>query len=449
MVIRSGSIRAILCVAAGAPLHACTPDQVPSAQVFDLPLIDLSHATSLADSTSCEYFSCDHAADYIGTNGDLQGDGAIYPKYAPFNANAEHTTALVEDADHSGAYYCEDPDAGCDLEVVDPVLKPIEMPVFAEGEHTTGLAADHSGGYYCEDPDAGCSTTAPDVVPKPIEPMVFAEGDAGQTSMLANSTECEYFSCDHSADYAGTYGTPENGTGDGVIFPKYAPFNANAEHTTGLADAKPYSEECEYYSCDHSADYIGTDGSGTGDGVIYPKYFPFSANGEHTTGLAADHSGGYYCEDPDAGCSTTAPDVVPKPIEPMVFAEGDAGQTSMLANSTECEYFSCDHAADYIGSGGDQLGDGTIYPAQELAPVAPAAAPAPGKGSQEKPCRPTPGHLLLMGHACVFGALEATGKLVTSGDFDAFVEDFKKSSISGAKAVTPVGGYVLGNALKA
>jgi len=276
---------------------------VPSAQVFDLPLIDLSHATSLADSTSCEYFSCDHAADYIGTNGDLQGDGAIYPKYAPFNANAEHTTALVEDADHSGAYYCEDPDAGCDLEVVDPVLKPIEMPVFAEGEHTTGLAADHSGGY--------------------------------------------------------------------------------------------------------------------------------------------------YCEDPDAGCSTTAPDVVPKPIEPMVFAEGDAGQTSMLANSTECEYFSCDHAADYIGSGGDQLGDGTIYPAQELAPVAPAAAPAPGKGSQEKPCRPTPGHLLLMGHACVFGALEATGKLVTSGDFDAFVEDFKKSSISGAKAVTPVGGYVLGNALKA
>ena len=183
--------------------------------------------------------------------------------------------------------------------------------------------------------------------------------------------------------------------------------------------------------------------------MIYPKYFPFSANGEHTTGLAADHSSGYYCKDPDAGCSTTTPDVVLKPIEMPVFDQGDAGQTSILANSTECEYFSCDHSADYIGSTGDQLGDGTIYPAQELAPVAPAAVPAAGKGSQEKPCRPTPGHLLLMGHACVFGALEATGKLVTSGDFDAFVEDFKKSSISGAKAVTPVGGYVLGNALKA
>jgi len=312
MVIRSGSIRAILCVAEGAPLHACTPDRVPSAQVFDLPLIDLSHATSLADSTSCEYFSCDHAADYATTYGTPQdgtGDGVIFPKYAPFNANAEHTTALVEDADHSGAYYCGEEMPGakeplCDLEVVDPVLKPIEMPVF-------------------------------------------------------------------------------------------------------------------------------------------------DANGEHTTGLAADHSSGYYCKDPDAGCSTTTPDVVLKPIEMPVFDQGDAGQTSILANSTECEYFSCDHSADYIGSTGDQLGDGTIYPAQELAPVAPAAAPAAGKGSQEKPCRPTPGHLLLMGHACVFGALEATGKLVTSGDFDAFVEDFKKSSISGAKAVTPVGGYVLGNALKA
>jgi hypothetical protein len=404
MVIRSGSIRAILCVAEGAPLHACTPDRVPSAQVFDLPLIDLSHATSLADSTSCEYFSCDHAADYATTYGTPQdgtGDGVIFPKYAPFNANAEHTTALVEDADHSGAYYCGEEMPGakeplCDLEVVDPVLKPIEMPVFdANGEHTTGLAADHSSGYYCKDPDAGCSTTTPDVVLKPIEMPVFDQGDAGQTSILANSTECEYFSCDHSADY------------------------------------------------------IGTDGTGTGDGVIYPKYFPFSANGEHTTGLAADHSSGYYCKDPDAGCSTTTPDVVLKPIEMPVFDQGDAGQTSILANSTECEYFSCDHSADYIGSTGDQLGDGTIYPAQELAPVAPAAAPAPGKGSQEKPCRPTPGHLLLMGHACVFGALEATGKLVTSGDFDAFVEDFKKSSISGAKAVTPVGGYVLGNALKA
>ena len=44
-------------------------------------------------------------------------------------------------------------------QTVDPVLKP--LPVGAVAEHTTGLydAPDHSGQYYCADPDAGCSTT--------------------------------------------------------------------------------------------------------------------------------------------------------------------------------------------------------------------------------------------------------------------------------------------------
>jgi hypothetical protein len=31
-----------------------------------------------------------------------------------------------------------------------------------------------------------------------------------------------------------------------------------------------------YYSCDHSSDYIGSEKTLTGDGVIYPKYTPFS-----------------------------------------------------------------------------------------------------------------------------------------------------------------------------
>ena len=176
------------------------------------------------------------------------------------------------------------------------------------------------------------------------------------------------------------------------------------------------STECSYYSCDHSADYIttGSDGASnlTGDGVIYPAYTPFSGAeaGASTSQLyepsysPGGHAGAYYADCGD-GCADEIVDPVLKPIEyPM----------------------------------------GTVMALAPPAAVA-GAAPAPKKGDQEAPAKPGPGHLMLMAPALLFGAAEATAKLLTNDDQSkgSWVSDFKAQSCRAADAVTPVGGFLL------
>jgi len=56
-----------------------------------------------------------------------------------------------------------------------------------------------------------------------------------------------------------------------------------------------------------------------------------------------------------------------------------------------------------------------------------------------------PGHLLLCGHACLMGAIEATGKLLSTGDAGAWSSDFASASRAAADAVSPVTGFVVGH----
>ena len=77
----------------------------------------------------------------------------------------------------------------------------------------------------------------------------------------------------------------------------------------GAGTAALDSSDCSYYSCDHSADYVGSDSNGadanlTHDGVIYPTYTPFSgaADPSSTTqlwGLEIDHTGDYVGTPPE------------------------------------------------------------------------------------------------------------------------------------------------------
>ena len=93
-----------------------------------------------------------------------------------------------------------------------------------------------------------------------------------------------------------------------------------------------------------------------------------------------------------------------------------------------------------------------MAPAQQLAaPVPVPAAGATGKLASvpEEGCeaeggcktvRSSPGHLMLMGHAMIFGALSATFSSDTSSSWS---DKFKQSSVDACESVTPVGGYVL------
>ena len=93
-----------------------------------------------------------------------------------------------------------------------------------------------------------------------------------------------------------------------------------------------------------------------------------------------------------------------------------------------------------------------MAPAQQLAaPVPVPAAGATGKlasvpeeGSEAeggcKTVRSSPGHIMLMGHAMIFGALSATFSSDTSSSWS---DKFKQSSVDACESVTPVGGYVL------
>mmetsp|Transcript_15965 Transcript_15965/g.31562 ORF Transcript_15965/g.31562 Transcript_15965/m.31562 type:complete len:346 (-) Transcript_15965:369-1406(-) len=330
-----------------------------------------AHTTGLTDSTTCDYFSCDHSADYIstGSNGEtnLTGDGTIYPGYTPLSGAEGHA-------------------------------------------HTAALN----------------STT--------------------------NSTTCNYYSCDNSNDYIGTNGGLLT---DGTIYPDQS---AAVHPTTGLTD----STTCDYYSCDHSADYIGTGSNGetnlTGDGVIYPAYAPF-ANGEsHETAMLCapaepGHAGAYFCSDPAASCSTTVVDPTLKPIELPVFgahaAPAAPGAPTMLS------YEPADHSgAFYCTEPEANCSVEVVDPVLKPLPAIALAPPVPSASDSEaKAQRPTPGVFVLAAHACILGAAEATAELVSNpfkeGALDRWSENFGKNSQANADAVTPVGGLFVKQALAA
>jgi len=83
-------------------------------------------------------------------------------------------------------------------------------------------------------------------------------------------------------------------------------------------------------------------------------------------------------------------------------------------------------------------------------PVAPEAVAA----STPKTARAAPGHLLLMSHSLLFGLASATSTMfadVTSGKADATLQwekNFRADSAAAAESVTPVGGFLLRQALE-
>jgi len=333
-----------------------------------------------------------------------------------------------------------------------------------------------------------------------IFPKYQSFAAADQPQMLSDSSECSYFSCDHSADYVGTGSNGEtNLTGDGVIFPKYQSF-AVADQPQMLSD----STECSYYSCDHSADYIGTVSNGadnhltsdgtiypiqeqapadsaqlactgydcdnsadyigtppeglTGDGVIYPEYTPLSGAVAHgTTALVeeANHSGAFYCPDAQAigvDCPTEVEDPVLIPIKyPVIAAAQTTGGTQLADAPVHDGAYYC---TEPEASCGTAVVDPVLKPIQypvfpELAPPAAVVTPETVHNKDVKPTRSSPGHLLLMGHACLFGAAEATSKLAEgllsgrSDSLSAWKADFSASSAKAATAVSPAGAAVL------
>jgi len=310
-------------------------------------LPDPGAATAALDSSECSYYSCDHSADYVGSDsngadGNLTHDGVIYPTYTPFGGAAEPGTSQL-----------------------------------------WGLEIDHTGDYIGTAPEP---LTGDGVIYPAYDPSY---ADAGNSTSQLWGLEI-----DHTGDYVGT--PPEPLTGDGVIYPAYDPSYADAGNSTS---------QLYGLDIDHTGDYIGSDGSLLGDGVIYPAQEGAAPGTTISLYEGADHSGAYYCGEPEADCSTEVVDPVLKPIEYPL------GVTMELA-----------------------------------APVATASVgPAPKKGDKEAPARPGPGHLMLMGPALIFGAAEATAKLFDPAKkgSGSWVADFQAESCKAADAVTPVGGYFL------
>mmetsp|Transcript_27381 Transcript_27381/g.67584 ORF Transcript_27381/g.67584 Transcript_27381/m.67584 type:complete len:234 (+) Transcript_27381:351-1052(+) len=226
--------------------------------------------------------------------------------------------------------------------------------------------------------------------------------------------------------------------------------------------------ECGYYSCDNSADYIAYNSDGvnnlTGDGVIYPKYAPF-ANAEHSTGLAEapDHSGAWYCADSTAKCSTTVVDPVLKPLPSLAIDHGGAYYCGNSTASCSADipvpvlkplpqlYEPADHSgAFYCVEPEAKCSLEVVDPVLKPLPAAAVGhAPAP---TEAKSQRPTPGAFMLCAHACILGAAEATTSFAADpfkeGALKRWSEDFARNATANADAVTPVGGVMLREALR-
>mmetsp|Transcript_19276 Transcript_19276/g.53470 ORF Transcript_19276/g.53470 Transcript_19276/m.53470 type:complete len:188 (+) Transcript_19276:602-1165(+) len=91
-------------------------------------------------------------------------------------------------------------------------------------------------------------------------------------------------------------------------------------------------------------------------------------------------------------------------------------------------------------------------PSEALAP--PAALATAEAVTAPKAARPSPGHLILCGHAALFGAASATAGLVQglfSGEgkeeqpLERWAREFRTTTAEAAAAVTPVGAFVLKN----
>eukprot|EP00291_Cryptomonas_curvata_P018982 CAMPEP_0172171412 /NCGR_PEP_ID=MMETSP1050-20130122/11879_1 /TAXON_ID=233186 /ORGANISM="Cryptomonas curvata, Strain CCAP979/52" /LENGTH=480 /DNA_ID=CAMNT_0012842843 /DNA_START=68 /DNA_END=1512 /DNA_ORIENTATION=- len=386
-----------------------------------------TNGTAMLSSSDCSYYSCDHSADYVGNGSDgvtgLTKDGVIYPDYKPFGAVAEpvHGPSMLSSTDcnyyscdHSHDYVGTTSDGVNNL-TKDGMIYPGYSPAVAE--HSTVLSStdcnyyscDHSHDYVGTTSDGVNNLTKDGTIYPGYSPAVAENAHA--PTMLSEPTGCSGYACNNSADYIGSDGKLLT---DGVIYP------AQTKAPLPMLD----STDCSYYSCDHSADYIGSNSDGvsnlTAPGTIYPgfKYGVWGAVATHPQGpapsmladgshsLPPDHSGAIYCTEPEANCSVTVVDPVLKPI---------------------------------------------VYPpVQQLA--APAAAPVAlenGAAPAAKPSRPSPGHLMLMGHACILGALDATSKMAaglfsdTEGEGASWRENFVASSTAAASAVTPVGGFIL------
>jgi len=305
----------------------------------------------------------------------------IYPTYTPFGGAAEPGTSQLWglEIDHTGDYIGTAPEPLTG----DGVIYPAYDPSYADAGNSTsqlwGLEIDHTGDYVGTPPEP---LTGDGVIYPAYDPSY---ADAG------NSTSQLYgLDIDHTGDYIGSDGSL---LGDGVIYP-------------AQEGAAPGTTSQLYgLDIDHTGDYIGSDGSLLGDGVIYPAQEGAAPGTTISLYEGADHSGAYYCGEPEADCSTEVVDPVLKPIEYPL------GVTMELA-----------------------------------APVATASVgPAPKKGDKEAPARPGPGHLMLMGPALIFGAAEATAKLFDPAKkgSGSWVADFQAESCKAADAVTPVGGYFL------
>ena len=70
-------------------------------------------------------------------------------------------------------------------------------------------------------------------------------------------------------------------------------------------------------------------------------------------------------------------------------------------------------------------------------------------GEQRVITRPSPGHIMMMGNACILGAISSLvhgGEAVLTGKApsgEQMKEEFCKTAVSAAKVTTPVGGWVL------
>jgi len=141
---------------------------------------------------------------------------------------------------------------------------------------------------------------------------------------------------------------------------------------------------------------------------------------------------------------------------------GGVGIDGGNGNAT-CIYSSCDDHDTYgiSGSGwqgpgnGEESGDlwnpavktGSGMSVSKALAVAPMAAipeeERAEKEDTETVSRPSPSHMLLMGHAMLFGALSSLADKDVLAGKASFSDTFKAKSQDAAAAITPVGAYVL------
>jgi len=75
----------------------------------------------------------------------------------------------------------------------------------------------------------------------------------------------------------------------------------------------------------------------------------------------------------------------------------------------------------------------------QLATVAPAAPFKNKSGSETKPVRPSPAHMLMCGHALTLGAIHA---LPATMEGKNFMHEWKSEATAAANAMTPIGGFM-------